>query len=165
MNGSLGASGGSYLQADPVGKPDWLLVLFNGAAANFDSVSALISRLTDSVTNHIRVAGEANASKPALGSLFEVKSCIEIRWGWMAMPIGLVLLTVVFMLAIMVQSQNWHAARDWKGSVWPLLFGKVYWTSPGRSGDLYTVKSVSKRIKGSRVLLEKGSAGYHFVES
>ncbi|KAK8091457.1 hypothetical protein PG997_001818 [Apiospora hydei] len=79
----------------------------------------------------IRLYGEPKASeiarqiinKPALGVVWEQKTCVEVRWPFLAFPTTLVALTTMFLVVIIVQSaRDTGTTNSWKSSLLPMVF-------------------------------------------
>jgi len=158
-NLSMGSAGFQALR----GKPEWALRLADNYTASLNNTSTAMAHLSDALTAHIRISGSDIGSAPAIGQVVEIKSCINVQWAWLSMPITMVFLTIVFMVIVIFQSNSWRSTVDWKGSVWALLFSKVVWAS-GRSGRFESVQEASASVGDARVRLEKGDIGWSFVE-
>lgn len=76
---------------------------------------------------------------PVLGNVLESNTCVEVRWGWLAYPAGLIVLTMAFLVFTMVESSlstsRKHNATEasenpstlrppaiWKSSILPYMF-------------------------------------------
>lgn len=113
----------------------WLEPLFNGGNASFDSVSAVMSRMADAITNQLRMNGTDWYGNPSnvTGTAFQTVVCTQFQWGWLLFPAGVVLASAVLLAATAWRSSSrWGEVRSnrgglqglpvWKSSILPLLF-------------------------------------------
>lgn len=70
------------------------------------------------MTNAIRASGGA---VPVLGTAFELRTFVHIRWGWIALPVIVVLMTGAFLVAAMMTSRT-TKTKLWKSSALAMLF-------------------------------------------
>jgi len=72
-----------------------------------------------------------NASEFSVsGSVGVVESFVSVRWGWLALPIGVVCLGVAFLLATIITTWRHPDLPVWKSSIIPFLFNDL---NPGNS--------------------------------
>lgn len=113
----------------------WLEPLFNGGNASFDSISAVMSRMADAITNQLRMNGTDWYGNPSnvTGTAFQTVVCTQFQWGWLLFPAGVVLASAVLLAATAWRSSSrWRKVRSnrgglqglpvWKSSILPLLF-------------------------------------------
>lgn len=113
----------------------WLEPLFNGGNASFDSISAMMSRVADTMTNQLRMNGTDWYRNPSnvTGTAFQIVVCTQFHWGWLLFPAGVVLASAVLLAATAWRSSSrWGKASSnrgglqglpvWKSSILPLLF-------------------------------------------
>lgn len=115
----------------------WLEPLFNGGNASFDSISAVMSRMADAITNQLRMNGTDWYGNPSnvTGTAFQTVVCTQFQWGWLLFPAGVVLASAVLLIATAWRSSSssrWGKVRSnrgglrglpvWKSSILPLLF-------------------------------------------
>lgn len=113
----------------------WLEPLFNGGNASFDSISAMMSRTADAITNQLRMNGTDWYGNPSnvTGTAFQTVVCTQFQWGWLLFPAGVVLASAVLLAATAWRSSSrWGKLRSnrgglrglpvWKSSILPLLF-------------------------------------------
>lgn len=114
----------------------WLEPLFNGGNASFDSISAVMSRMADAITNQLRMNGTDWYGNPSnvTGTAFQTVVCTQFQWGWLLFPAGVVLASAVLLVATAWRSSSsrWGILRSnreglqglpvWKSSILLLLF-------------------------------------------
>lgn len=114
----------------------WLEPLLNGGNASFDSISAVMSRMADAITNQLRMNGTDWYGNPSnvTGTAFQTVVCTQFQWGWLLFPASVVLASAVLLVATAWRSSSsrWGKVRSnrgglqglpvWKSSILPLLF-------------------------------------------
>lgn len=106
----------------------WLEILWAEGKANLTSVSNYMEGLSNAIIIVIRNEGDKLNSKSARGVVMYNLTCVGVVWAWIALPVALLFLTLVFLVRIMVMS---HAnvkrggaeegRKPWKSSAMPLL--------------------------------------------
>ncbi|KAK8071518.1 hypothetical protein PG996_004866 [Apiospora saccharicola] len=123
---------------DDEGQPQ-LLAMYNNTYASFDSISQAFTSIAEGITQHVRRYVEPDAlpvAQPALGVVFEQKTCVSVRWPYIAFPAAVVALTTVFLLAIVGQAAlgtTGMAAPGWKSSPLPMMFRGLTTDANGRA--------------------------------
>lgn len=114
----------------------WLEPLLNGGNASLESISAVMSRMADAITNQLRMNGTDFYGNPSnvTGTAFQTVVCTQFQWGWLLFPAVVVLASAVLLVATAWRSSSrWGKARTnrggsqvevpvWKSSLLPLLF-------------------------------------------
>lgn len=114
----------------------WLEPLLNGGNASFESISAVMSRMADAITNQLRMNGTDFFGSPSnvTGTAFQTVVCTQFQWGWLLFPAVMVLASAVLLVATAWRSSSrWGRVRNnrggsqvevpvWKSSLLPLLF-------------------------------------------
>ncbi|KAL1877905.1 hypothetical protein Daus18300_002258 [Diaporthe australafricana] len=114
----------------------WLEPLFNGGNASFDSVSAVMSRMADAITNQLRMNGTDMYGNPSnvTGTAFHTVVCTQFQWGWLLFPASGVLASAVLLFATAWKSSSQQGSAQssgagsqvvvpvWKSSLLPLLY-------------------------------------------
>ena len=108
-----------------------------------------MENVTDSMTQFIRRNGYPGLSNPAIGTVFQSQTCVLVRWGWFALPAVLVALTVVFFVALIIQTKE--IDHDYKTGVLPLLFHGL---------DKYSEKSCAQGLS-RRAVIKKNAGQMH----
>ena len=83
----------------------WLLSLYADGQANLSSVIMYMEGLATSITATIREGGDISNSAPALGTVLGSQTCVGVKWAWLGLPVALVILTLVFLVATVIQSR------------------------------------------------------------
>lgn len=75
----------------------WLEPLLNGGNASFDSISAVMSRMADAITNQLRMDGTDFYGKPSnvTDTAFQTVVCTQFQWAWLLFPAIVVLASAV----------------------------------------------------------------------
>ena len=107
----------------------WLLSLYADGQANLSSVVMYMEGLATSITATIREGGDVSNSAPALGTVLKNQTCVGVKWAWLGLPVALVILTLVFLVATVIQSGRYTRVgaagagrKPWKSSSLPLLW-------------------------------------------
>lgn len=114
-----------------------LRAIFNFGDVDFARMDETFTNITDSLTNFMRQnSAPGTSSTPALAIAMQNKTCIAVRWPWLAFPAALVLLTLLF-FALMITETRPGASRPaiWKSSPLALLYHGLQ-RSEGGSLDL-----------------------------
>ena len=104
-----------------------------GFNTSFATVKQRWSNIAKSITNRIRTT-EQNPFNgfPAAGMIWKSGTCIHVRWGWLAYPATLLLMTACFLCTVLLEISaevGWRrCTRDWKSSPLPLAM------APGLAG-------------------------------
>lgn len=129
----------------------WLLSLYADGQANLSSVVMYMEGLATSITATIREGGDVSNSAPALGTVLGSQTCVGVNWGWLGLPAALVLLTLVFLVATVIQSRRYTRAgaagagrKPWKSSSLPLLWCGMRDDTRGRYERFDEVKKMKE---------------------
>jgi hypothetical protein len=115
----------------------------------------LMSSVALSITSYIRsdasgLLGVVHVN----GTAYKMETYVHVRWRWMALPIALVGLSIVFLAATILKNEH-KSALAWKSSSLALLFHGLEGVGKGAEG-LGQMESVAKH---TRVVLRKGGDG------
>ncbi|KAL6716055.1 hypothetical protein ACLMJK_007017 [Lecanora helva] len=103
--------------------PQTLQKIYNFGNITLERIDSIFRNISDSLSNHVRQNGNSNHSTPAQGIVSHDATCLEVRWGWLALPAGIVLATIIFFaITLFVTRPNMEGANAWKSSPLPLLF-------------------------------------------
>ncbi|KAK7976798.1 hypothetical protein PG989_015261 [Apiospora arundinis] len=116
------------LRYNDFGSPQ-LRAIYNDGHANFNSINQAFAGIAEGITQHIRRYEDPTmlpVAQPAIGVVLEQKTCVSVRWPYLAFPIAVVTLTTVFLVAVVGKAafgktENTIAA-GWKSSPLPLVF-------------------------------------------
>lgn len=91
-----------------------------------DDIDAWWARLAKSLTNNIRMNGllENEESVRYNGIAWTEVVYTEVRWLWLIFPATLVALSMLFLIATMIES--WHSGlKPWKSFILPVLYTRL----------------------------------------
>lgn len=116
------------------------------------SVTSTLANISDSITNAIM---RSDPDMAALGIVWHQEPTIEIQWGWLALPL-VVVVSSATLLASMILASRQHNAPRWKSSPLPLLFhGIRNWDDEEEhdleEGRLEKVSAMEDRAKTKRI--------------
>jgi hypothetical protein len=125
--------------------PEALLRLYNSGYSNFSFVESVFSNAATSMTNHIRQNGDAIFSKPLIGTVNHVATCIHVQWAWFALPASLTAFSIVLLVISIIINRKQEAPL-WKDSQLALIFHgpqSAEWTTqPGSSSPANSQRPV-----------------------
>ncbi|KAI4125525.1 MAG: hypothetical protein LQ347_005352 [Umbilicaria vellea] len=93
----------------------------NGIGINLTNVPQLMSNISQSMTIRMRQSAGNDPNTQILGDAYRLDSFIKVRWVWLALPLTLLLLTLVFLLAA-IRTSAQAKVLPWKSSSIALLF-------------------------------------------
>jgi hypothetical protein len=98
--------------------PAWQRVLdFNPWLAP-NNVSRHMERLAIAMTNVVR---SASSNEMLPGKAFSRQTYVSIKWGWLAFPFALLILSLVFLVSTIIKTSGDGATGVWKTSAMPTL--------------------------------------------
>lgn len=165
--------------------PQILQTLYNYGDFSFKRTQSLFENVTESLTSYMRnnpgVSVSANSTSapvfgapqpdpmnfttPAKGTVFYKRTCLVVRWPWMALPAALVVVTLSFFAFVLADQQRaTHKVRSWMSSPLPLLsFGldaNLFDTTEApakRQQDLKTIEQISRHTNARLVTGREGT--------
>ena len=145
---------------------DALKTIYNYGNVSFDRVNQIFENVSDSVTNFIRLQTLPKYNDPAQGLVSQNQTCLGVRWPWLAFPTALVLLTLAFFIAMLVESRPkaFKNALIWKSTPLALLFHGLELLD-GRHVDGDDVNGMKTMAKEITVRLETTNGSLKLVES
>jgi len=105
-------------------------------------LSRLTSELAQSMTNSFRSSGGA---VPVPGAAFEAESYVHVRWGWIALPVAVVLLTAFFLAAAIFRSRR-SGLRLWKSNALAMLYHGLDGETRSQCRERNSLKGVLVRL-------------------
>jgi hypothetical protein len=89
----------------------------------FPNISTHMDNLATAMTNVIRSLDEH--TEMIHGTAFEMETFVDVRWAWLALPLGLLALTFVFLVATIIRSslEQEHIGVYKTSAIATLLFG------------------------------------------
>ncbi|KIW05859.1 uncharacterized protein PV09_03062 [Verruconis gallopava] len=127
-------------------QPEFHKYNFNPFAPPNDGAEYL-KRLTDTMTNVIRTYPESSETFAGSGS---VETYIHVRWGFIAFPMVLINLTLVFLVAVIMEHRRHKEVGIWKTSIIAAMTSGLderARDSFKSTKDLYDVFERSVRVK------------------
>lgn len=109
--------------------PPQVRTLFNDTYASFSSINYAFTSVAEAITLRIRKYDEPSAvlaARPVVGVVLEEKTCVDVRWPFLAFPAAVVTLTTAFLMVVIGQSavgMTNSVAAGWKSSPLPIAFG------------------------------------------
>ncbi|KAF3019338.1 hypothetical protein E8E14_010235 [Neopestalotiopsis sp. 37M] len=118
---------GNYSNIDnhPDYSSDWIQAMQNATS----DMSAMMSRLTLSMTNDIRISGTLDPNNRGnmyeyVGAAYTQRPFVQVNWYWVIYPVMLMILAFLYLIQTV-----WRTARDhvcaWKGDSLPMLFAHI----------------------------------------
>ena len=131
----------SYTEAPRIRANDMAIALYFGT-----ELGVMMANLADRMTDNLR----SRSSDKACGTVWGVETYVSVRWPWLVLPVGLVLLSVALLAATIVSS-NRHRCLVWKSDSLATLFH-------GLSDDesykrLYHLGQMERAVEGMEVQL------------
>lgn len=153
-----------YSSSDVVG------VVFNEGNVSASTFASIFQNITDSMTTTIRLYTDAYTPNNITGLVLDSETCVDVRWGWLTFPCALLLLTLVFFVAMVIQTRTRDAimsgSRDYKTSTLPLLFHGLEASTALKFGlGTQGMAKMSQDAKDLHVVLRATDAGWKFVSS
>jgi hypothetical protein len=102
--------------------------------------------LAKTMTNAMRASGGA---VPVLGTAYERSTYVHIRWGWIALPAIVVLMTGAFLAAAMLRSRTTRT-KLWKSSALAMLFHGLDVDTRKMALDSDSLREVKVRLDDER---------------
>ena len=109
----------------------------------------LLQNISISMTNLIRNADSTTA--PVIGKVWTAETIVHVQWIWFIYPIAMILLTLVFLVATIVQSSS-QDIKVWKSSILAVLFHGL--DDPGYNGTHQPLDSTDMERRAEDVKVE-----------
>ena len=149
---------------DVIKGPQSLQTIYNYGNVTFDRVNETFQNISDSITSFIRQSKFSNWSNPAEGVTMRDQVCLSVRWPWLVLPAVLVLLTVIFFIAMIVDTRpNGNRALVWKFSPLALLFHGFELPNK-HAADIDELNDMEELAKGIIVRFSSTDGSLKFVE-
>lgn len=141
----------------------WSVNLWNNGSATLDSVQDAMRGLADSMTARWRMGdGISNIVGPARGTVWENQTCVHVKWAWLTLPAALVLLTIVFLLLTIVQT-NMSKGLVWKSSMLAVLFNGLSEETRNSPRTVVSLQEMTAAADATTIQLRETSDGYRLV--
>jgi hypothetical protein len=154
----------SWLNVTLQGTYNTSFSIFNGTAWPSDALQALdgtpdwgvlMSNITTAMTAYVRSADNIASRNILYGESHRMETYIRVRWDWLGLPVGLIALSIVFLVATIVKNEK-RRGMAWKSSSLALLFHGLEGVARGAGEGLGQMKEVAKK---TRVVLTRGDDG------
>lgn len=155
--------------------PVQLQKFFNSGNISFDYVNTTLANIADSMTAYIQQSAMKGTTRipvfdndnylPALGKVFQSTTCVSVRWGYFALPAAIVASTLVFLVAMIVQTTSRANGRDWKSSPLALLFHGLDPSLRSQLSFVERLDEMERTAKQLGVQLKRTEKGWQFVEA
>lgn len=172
MNKYLFNAFNGYVVIGPDGDPEpsssYTDVIYNGGNVSAQTYATIFQSVTDSMTTNIRNYADAHTPNYVTGIVLENDTCVDTRWSWLIFPAVLVLLTLVFFAAVIVQTRTRDAmvsgSQDYKNSALPLLFHGLEESITASYGQgEYSMAKMSQDANKLSVVFKPTDVGWRFV--
>lgn len=141
----------------------WSVNIWNNGTPTLDSVQATMDGMTRSVTARLRQGDGVSVNMgPANGTVWEIQTCVGVRWEWLALPAGLLLLTVVFLVLTIIKTRSTHA-QVWKSSIFAVLFSGLDQETRQAGGPMVGLEEMKAAAGRTTVRLEYTKDGFRLV--
>jgi hypothetical protein len=129
--GTLTATPSIYAPVNNFQGPQILQSIYNYGDFSLERTQDLFNNISTSLTNYMRAnpgpKGGFNGTEaltlPALGIAYTTKTCVRVRWIWLAWPTLVSLSTLIFFVGVIASSSALpRNVRTWKSSPLPSLF-------------------------------------------
>ena len=109
-------------------------------------LSMIMAHIADRMTDNIR----SQSRDQAFGTVWKIETYVSVRWPWLVLPVGLVLLSVALLIATIVSSHR-HRCVVWKSDSLATLFHGL--SDDRRYKRLYYLRQMEKAAEGVEVQL------------
>lgn len=160
----LGTGALSYDYTTQRAKGDpWSVNLWNNNTLTLDTVQATMDGMTRSVTACLRQGDGISINMgPANGTVWEVQTCVGVNWQWLALPAGLLLLTMVFLVLTIIRTRS-KQARVWKSSIFAVLFSGLDQEMRNADKPMGSLEEMKAAADKATVRLEDTKEGFRLV--
>ncbi len=136
-----------------------LQTIYNYGDVSFDRVNRTFQNISDSITSFFRQKRVSKYNNPAKGVVMHNRTCLSVQWAWLAFPSILVLLTLIFFVATIIDTRPMgNRAPVWKSSPLALAFHGL--ELPNRHetgvGDIEGMEALAKDMVVRLGTTEKG---------
>lgn len=141
----------------------WSVKLWNNGTPTLDIVQATMDGMTRSITARFRQGDGISVNMgPANGTVWEMQTCVGVNWEWLALPAGLLLLTVVFLVLTIIRTSS-KQARVWKSSIFAVLFSGLDQETRKSDRPVLNLEDMKAAAGRAMVRLEDTKDGFRLV--
>ncbi len=147
---------------DGLSGPVQAFKLFNNSYVSRNSINEAIAGIAKAMSLQARqwdADGKSTFNKPAEGVVYVTDTCVNVVWPWIAFPAAIVLLTGIFLITVLVQTEikdKDGLARGWKSSLLPLVYHgmKEAEENGGSAQHKTNIQSMNKAAKSDTVYIQ-----------
>ena len=165
LNGTVGIAPDAAYSYDYGGAAQ-LLAIYDDGNLSFEDLTQVYANISDSLTQHIRQNGVQNFSSPVSGTVLHEQTCVHVRWAWLSYPAVLIVLTLFFLTAMIIETRGWEGrSHDWKSEPLALMFHRLDDDAFGRiqAGRLIKRSGMQDTAKRIYVRLGRNKEGWGFI--
>ncbi|KAI7775834.1 hypothetical protein LA080_006202 [Diaporthe eres] len=141
----------------------WSVKLWNNGTPTLDTVQATMDGMTRSVTARLRQGDGISANiGPANGTVWGTQTCVGVNWEWLALPAGLLLLTIVFLVLTITRTSS-KQAWVWKSSIFAVLFSGLDHETRKSDEPVVSLEEMKAAADRATVRLEDTREGFRLV--
>ena len=142
-----------------------LQTIYNYGEVSFDRVDSTFQNISDFMTSFFRQNSLPKYSDPAKGMVMHDRTCLSVRWAWLAFPSTLVLLALGFLVTVIIDTRPiGNRAPIWKSSPLALVFHGLELANKHQT-DVGDINDMEKLAKDTIIRLGTTENGLNFVES
>lgn len=116
-----------------------------------EDLPTVMDDVATSFSNYLRGLGGPNDH--AIGTMWKMETFIHVRWGWLVLPIVVVLMGFLFLLAAVVRNRR---LAVWKSSILAILFHGL---GDSRRGEMLGLLEMENTARGMMVRLKERQEG------
>ena len=124
----------------------------------YEYTNGLEMAMSDLATSMTVAFRSFNGAVPVKGRAFTFESYVHVRWGWITLPVLVVLLTTVFLVAAVVRTRQ-SRTKLWKSSALAMLFHGLDHETRDRFTRPASLAFQKKEARGIMVRLDEGVDG------
>lgn len=141
----------------------WTVNLWNNGSSTLDTVQKAMDGLADSITARWRMGDSiSNNVGPVRGTVFGNQTCVHVNWAWLSLPAALVLLTIIFLVLTIIQT-NMKDGVIWKSSMLAVLFSGFDESTRNSAGTMVSLKKMTAAADSATIQLKETADGYRLV--
>lgn len=144
-----------------LGGPPILQTLFQEGNVTFYTIEDAFSRLAQALTVWTREKGGN-----VVGQVYRSDTCVSARWGWLAYPLSLVLITMVFLVWTIDHTRRQEGSgQDYKSSPLAFLFHRL--GDVGTEGPTSCIENraeLKKKAETMKVVFQGQNRVWRFIE-
>jgi hypothetical protein len=80
-----------YAVLEDLSGPQSLQALYDNGNTSYVIIEEAFENMSESLTNYMRLNGQVNQSVTVTGQVLHYATCLNVQWGWIALPAVVVL--------------------------------------------------------------------------